>query len=252
MKTDQSLASITPESTISQITTIDEQAAELLASIGLSLSKHKHKTLRSVCQQRQWSEDEVLKWVKKHSSSPNGERSPNDSNQAPDEQSSLKNWSKYLEEQFIEPNLELLEELTESFPRIHKVHGIQYSWLKDMEWHFNKFKEAVMMYYEFERKKFLPLTKRLYESKSTNINHGTIRKLQKSFSIIEEDQDRLQRLMKTIRNKGNQFENPEGACSTLRIQNKNFKILFSKLNKQFKIEREQIIPRIKGEIKDKK
>lgn len=246
------LAQITPEATINEITSADKQAAELLKSIGLSISEHKNETLQSVCHQRQWSEVEVLRWVKKHSSSSNGERSPNGSSQAPDEKSSLKKWNKYLEEQFIDPNLELLEELTESFPRIHKVHVIQYSWLKDMEWHFNKFREALTMYYEFERKKFLPLAERLYKNKRTNINYGTIRKLQKSFSIIGEDQDRLQRLMQTVRNKGNQFENPEGGCSTLRIQNKIFKILFSKLDQQFKVEKEQIIPRIKEKIQAKK
>jgi iron-sulfur cluster repair protein YtfE (RIC family) len=246
------LAQITPEATINEITSVNKQAAELLKSIGLSLSEHENETLQSICQQRQWSEDEVLQWVKKHSSPANGEQATSHSAQAPDEQSSLKKWSKYLEERFIDPNHELLEELTNSFPRIHKVHGIQYSWLKNMEWHFNKFREALTMYYQFERKKFLPLAERLHKSKRTNINHGTIRKLQKSFRIIKKDQDRLQRLMQTICNKGNQFENPEGACSTLRIQNKNFKILFAKLDQQFRVESEQIIPRIDEEIQAKK
>lgn len=252
MKTDQSLTEITPEATINEITSANEQAAELLASIGLSLSKHENETLRSVCQQRQWSEEEVLHWVKKHSSSTNSKQSKNHSSQSPDEKSSLKKWVEYLEESFISPNLTLLKEIDESFPRIHQVHGNQYTWLKNMEWHFSKFKEVLTMYYEFERKKFLPLTERLYGNKRSNINHGAIRKLQKSFAIIEEDQERLQRLMNTISTKGNQFKNPEGACSTLRIQNKNFKILFSTLGKQFKTEREQLIPRIKEEMKAKK
>lgn len=248
METDQYLAEITPEATISQIIAADKRAGELLASIGLSLSKHENETLRSVCQQRQWSEAEVLKWVKKHSASVNNKTTDKGNNQVPDKNSSLTEWVEFLEETFLYPNLALVEELEQNFPRIRKIHGNQYPWLKTMQWHFNKFKEVLRMYYEFERKKFFPLVRRLSNSNS-NINHGTVQNLQKSFTIIQQDQQRLQRLMKTTRKKGNQFEHPVGACSTLRIQNENFLNLFSELNKQFGTESEQLIPQIKATIK---
>lgn len=108
------------------------------------------------------------------------------------------------------------------------------------------------MYYGFERKKFFPLIKRLKNVQKGNINHGTIRKLQKSFAVIKKDQDHLQRLMPNIRDKGNEFENPSNACSTLRIQNENFNILFSRLEEQLKTENNQLIPRVKEEMKAKK
>lgn len=251
MKTDQSLAKITAEATISQIIAADEQAAELLASIGLSLSKHADETLRSVCQQHQWSEREVLNWVKKQRSTING-TAENKIETPPDGEASPVDWGRYLENVYINPNLELLKELDEAFPRLHKIHGNQYLWLKHIQWHFDKFEDALRMYYHFEKKKVFPLIARLVNSNRGNVNHGTIQKLLKSFAIVRRDQERLARLMKTIRRKGNHFENPEGACTTLRIQNKNFKILFSRLHKQFKVEGGQFIPRIKEEITARK
>lgn len=249
MKTDQSLATITPDATISQITAVDKQAAELLASIGLSLAKHKNETLRSVCQQRQWSEAEVLKWVKKHTGPANDDASKNRSQQIPGDNTNLFEWIDHLKEEFIQPNLALLSELEKSFPRVHKIHGNQYTWLKDIQWHFDSLNETLKLYYDFERDKVFPLAKRVKNQKRGNIKHGTIRRLQKSFSILEKDQDRMQRVMQTIRIKANQFEHPEGACSTLRIMNENFKTLFSNLVRQFKIESEDFIPMIKEEIK---
>ncbi len=251
MKTDQSLNELTPDATISQIITADKQAGELLASIGLSLSKHENDTLRSVCKQRQWSEKEVLEWVKKHSSSvKNGTASNTESKS--DNGPALKEWTEHLEETFIRSNLSLLNEVNKSFPRVQKVHGNQYPWLKNMQYHFNNFEEALTLYYNFERSKVFPLANRIKNGRKGSVNHGAIQKLQKSFAIIEEDQNRLQRLMKTIRQKGKQFENPDSACSTLRIQNENFKALFSNLDKQFETENKQFIPRVKEEIKAKR
>jgi len=251
MDTDQSLSRLTPEATISEIINADSEAGELLASIGLSLSKLKKDTLRSVCQQRKWSEVEVLQWLKKHSSMSNGEVSNNPVVTVPDEDYTLTKWTVYLEESFINPNRLRLEELEENFPRIHKIHGNQYPWLKTMKREFGRFREALGMYYTFEREKFFPLVRRLRNNSNNNLSHGTIQKLEKSFSVVERDRRRLQNLMKTIREKGNQFENPGNACSTLRIQNKNFKILFAHLGKQFELEVDQILPRTKEEIKAK-
>ena len=103
----------------------------------------------------------------------------------------------------------------------------------------------------FEREKFFPLIGRLKNNSNNNLSHGTIQKLEKSFSVVERDQCRLRNLMKTIREKGNQFENPGNACSTLRIQNKNFKILFSQLKKQLEVEEDLILPCTKEQIRAK-
>jgi len=251
MDTDQSLSRLTPEATISEIINADSEAGELLASIGLSLSKLKKDTLRSVCQQRKWSEVEVLQWLKKHSSTTNGEAPGTNTDSVPDEDASLTKWTSYLEESLIQSNRSLLLELDENFPRIQKIHGNQYPWLKTMRWNFDKFSEALDMYYSFEREKFFPLIERLNNNSNKNLNHGTIQKLKKSFEIVEQDQRRLQQSMQTIRKKGNQFENPGNACSTLRIQNENFKILFTQLEEQFDVEQDHLLPRTKETLEVK-
>jgi hypothetical protein len=58
--------------------------------------------------------------------------------------------------------------------------------------------------------------------------------------------------MKNVQEKGNKFENPGNSCSTFRIQNENFKILFSQLENQFEVEEDQLLARIKEEIKAKR
>src|SRR5699024_12848975 len=69
MDTDLSLKKLTPDATLAQILMADKDAAHLLTSIGLDPSAHMEETLRAVCSQRQWSEVEVMKWLKnKHAS----------------------------------------------------------------------------------------------------------------------------------------------------------------------------------------
>jgi len=252
MKTDQSLAQLTPEATIGQIINTNEEAGELLASIGVSLSKHEKETLRSVCQQQKWSEVEVLDWVKKHTCHTDENKISQPSDPSLPDITGLPDWTEFLVQEFIKPGQSLLKELSQSFPRVLKIHGNQYPWLKTMEWDFDRFKENLEMYFEFEQKKFFPLIGQLSSTKKINLNYGVVQKLDNSFKIIERDQDRLKRQMKTIRDKGNGFNNPGNACSTLRIQNKNFAILFGKLSKQFQVETDYLVPAIQKELQDQK
>jgi len=252
MKTDQSLAQLTPEATIGQIINANTEAGELLASIGLSVSEHESETLRSVCQQQQWSEVEVLKWVKKHTNGTNGNTMTQPSETSLSNITGLSNWTEYLEREFVKPNQSLLEELHQSFPRVLKIHGNQYTWLKDTKWHFEQFQENLEMYFEFEQRTFFPLVEQLSSTKKKSLNHGVVQKLNNSFGIIQRDQDRLKRQMNTIREKDNGFNNPANACSTLRIQNKNFTLLFDKLEQQFQIEADHLLPKIKKKLQAQK
>ncbi|HEX6982630.1 MAG TPA: hypothetical protein VF181_07700 [Balneolaceae bacterium] len=249
MEKDPSLAKLTPDATLSQIIAADRHAAELLASIGLNPFDHKNQSLRSVCQQRQWSEVEVLKWIKKQRRTENDKPSER-KQEKPDYGDNLSGWCEYLHEEFHSVNLKLLEEISNSFPRVHQIHGNQYPWLKNMQWYFERFEEAVRMYYEFEAKRFYPLVNTLQHTKGDLLD-GTIRKLKRCLEIVHKDQSRLLRLMKTISENGNKFENPGGACSTLRILNQNFKTLFTGLNKQFKVEKESLLPLVQEKIKAK-
>ncbi|MDZ7683496.1 MAG: hypothetical protein U5J63_17740 [Fodinibius sp.] len=250
MESSQSLSKLTPDATIEQIVAANNKAGELLASIGLPVSDHENETLRSVCQQQQWSETEVLNWVKKHSRNTNDETANNSTQLSSPDSADLAEWTSYLHEHFISVNQPLLEELEASFPRVHKVHGNQYPWLKNMCWHFNKFSEALGMYYAFEIDKFFPLVEQIDTSETKSLNHGVVQKVEKSFSIIERDQDRLKRQINIMRDKGKDFENPHNACSTLRIQNENLLTLCSQLETQFELESDQLIPGIKKQLKE--
>ncbi|HET6528421.1 MAG TPA: hypothetical protein VFG39_06690 [Balneolaceae bacterium] len=249
MKKDSTLAKLTPDATLSQITAEHQYAGELLTSIGLNPSAHKNQTLRSVCQQRQWSEVEVLKWLKKQHRS--GYRSSTEENRKETNfGNNVDQWCEYLLDDFHAVNLELMEEIKEGLPRVHKIHGNQYVWLKNMQWHFDRFDEALVMYYEFEEKRFFPLAETLQNARGELLD-GTIRKLQRCLKIADKDQSRLHTLMKNLTQNSNGFENPDGACSTLCILNQNFKSLFNALDKQFKIEQEALFPAVKTMIRAK-
>lgn len=242
-----SLSKLTPDATLSEIVAVDRKAGELLASIGLNPDNHKNQTLRSVCQQRQWSEVEVLRWVKKQRSLLNGKRSEMKQKEA-DFGDDLSRWCEYLVDAFHSKNVELLTEIENNFPRVHQIHGNQYPWLKNMQWHFERFDEALRMYYEFEEKKFYPLLLKLYNTKG-ELLHGTIRKLERCLGIVEKDQQRLSRFMRTLSDHGHGFKSPEGACSTLRIVNQDFRTLFNGLKKQFEIEKKFLLPIIREKNK---
>ncbi|NGP90119.1 hypothetical protein [Fodinibius halophilus] len=242
----QSSGSICPDATISEITNTNKQAAELLASIGLSLSKHENETLRTVCEKQQWSEVDVLEWMESHRAIATTRQIP-----VPGDGQSLEKLGRYMERNFIKPSSTILDEIDENFPQVIQKHTAQYPWLKDIKKEFDPFKETLRMYYSFQKKKFLPLAVRLNEGRKANISHSIVRNLRRSFSILAKDRDRLQRSVNTIRREGKQFQIIDNSCAILRMQNKNFKILFGKIERQFEFEEEQLIPRIKKEIKAK-
>lgn len=238
---------LTPDATIEQIVNAHNEAETLLASIGLEPSQHEGETLRSVCQQRHWSEVEVLDWVMKHTNAADIVLEKN-SEEIPLVEESLKKWVEYLEKTYINPIENLQKEIDQNFPRVHKIHGNQYTWLKNMQWHYDKFSEALQMYHAFERETFLPAAQNLNSARPTMVTHGSIKRLEKCFSVIERDQERLSRLFQKVRRKGHDFENPDGACSTLCILNENFKLLQEQLEAKFTFENEQLIPRIRREL----
>lgn len=247
MNSDQPLKQVTPDAKLNEIISVYDQASQLLASIGLDPSNHQEETLRSVCQQRHWSEVEVLDWVKKHHEDYSIQEDQQKQTDI-DYDDSLPQWITYLEEEYLKRSISLLDEISNSFSRVHKIHGNQYPWLKEMEWHFNFFDEALRLYNSFERNKFYPIALRLYNNDNGNVLDGTIRKLERSLEIIEDDQERLMKLKDTVKEKGNNFKNPEGACTTLRIMNHNFSELEEILEKQFRIEVENVIPIVRQEL----
>lgn len=247
LETNKTLAELTPDTPLSHLVSVNQEVAEMLASIGLDVSAHKGETLREVCKQRKWSEEEVLQWVKKHCSLPNDSKTGN----APQVQSkfgdNIAAWCNYLETEFHGPNLELLNEISKDFPRVLQVHGNQYPWLKNMKWHFEDFEDKLRLYFRFEERKLFRLIEKL-ENDRGSVLDGTLRELDRCLDIIEEDRKRLHYNMENIREKGHGLKNPPNACSTLRILNQNFKLLFSALTEQFKKETEIILPLVQKKL----
>lgn len=247
MHTKQSLDSLTPDATLSQITSAHRRVNDLLRSIGLEPSSHSNETLRAVCQQRQWNESEVLSWItEKILASPVS--CPDDS--LPDEpgrSTNLRKWCEYISEGYHSLILELLNEIARTFPRVAKVHGNQYPRLKYMREYFIRFSGELKLYYEFESRHLFPLAKKLGEP-GHQLPDGALRKAERGTRIIKEDQKRLLRLMNVLREKGLEFENPTAACTTFRILNQHFKMLEKQLQKQIEVEKEIIIPLIQQKL----
>ncbi len=248
MKAYQSLTNLTTGATINQIIKSDPKAGDLLTSIGLPAKDHENETLRSICKQRQWSEVEIMGWVKRHCLPKNSSDSQANDSRVTNHNRNFTSLTKYLHSSFIIPNLTLLKEINNDWPRVHALHGNQYPWLKNVNWHFDIFSQALKMYSEFEEKKFYPLVREL-DNQEGEVLDGTIQKLKRSLQIITEDQRRLIDLMNTIRQKGNELKNPGEACSTLRILNQNFKMLFEHLEKQFEIEERDLNTLVKDKLK---
>lgn len=247
METNQSLAKLTPDTTLSHLISVEPGAAQMLASIGLEPAEHKGETLRAVCKQRQWSEVEVLQWIKKHRLVCDESASKDDPYQEPDFNNDVVRWCECIEENTHTSTLELLNEISRDFPRVLHIHGNQYPWLKNMKWQFEHFEDALRLYLRFEQKKFFPLIRKWQESKGEVLD-GTIREVKRCVTIITRDQKRLQDVKVTLREKGNEFESPSGACTTLRILNQNFKMLYSGLDEQFEVEEETLLPLLQEKL----
>ncbi|MDZ7692006.1 MAG: hypothetical protein U5K69_12900 [Balneolaceae bacterium] len=127
MDTHSALANLTPEATIEEIITADRKAGDLLASIGMEPANHEGETLRSVCQQLKWSEQEVLTWVKKNRITRNSQEQKSKKSAKPDPEGDITNWCNHIVEEYHPQLLSLLGGVTHDFPRIHKVHGNQYT-----------------------------------------------------------------------------------------------------------------------------
>lgn len=238
----QSLEELTPDATVGQIVNAGTDSEDLLASIGLNPEKYMDRTLRSVCQERKWSEVELLEWLRKKDDSQVQDERPRYK-----EKNDFKFLSSQLVGHFHVKSRGLLEEIDNAFPRVHQVHGNQYLWLKNMKWHFDSFKEAVRLFYKFEEEQFLPLARNVMDQKSSLL-HGTVQRIDRCFDIVSRDHNRLTGLMKTIRIKANYFENPSDACTTLRIMNQNFELLFDSIDDQFEFEQQSLIPKIEEHL----
>lgn len=242
----QRLKKISPDATLDQIVSADQKAGELLSSIGLEPSNHRKETLRSVCQQRQWSEEEVLRWIKKNRSKDHSEKK--EPSEELDFEEEISRWCDHIEEVYHTQILDLLEDISNDFPRIHQIHGNQYVWIKEMQWPLDTLNDKLQYYIQFEAGKFFRLVNNL-TNPNRELLDGTIQKIEKGLEIIEDDHNEILRLIHTLKEKGRGFENPPLACSSYRIFNYRLKSLCEMLTKQFEIEQEKLFPLVHRRMK---
>lgn len=246
METNHSIAELTPDIRLSHLILVDPKAAEMLASIGLDPAEHEEETLRAVCKQRQWSEVEVLQWIKKHRLA-DEPVSKDDSFEKPDLRKNIVRWCGFIEENTHSTILEVLNQVSKDFPRVMQIHGNQYPWLKNMKWHVEYFEDALRLYLTFEQKKFFPLIQKWQKTKGETLD-GMIREVRRCATLIKRDQERLKNNMAILREKGNEFDSPNGACTTLRILNQKFKMLYSSLDKHFKVEQKTLLSLVQEKL----
>jgi iron-sulfur cluster repair protein YtfE (RIC family) len=244
MITGKTLNKLTPEATINQIISSYRKAAKLLNSIGMKPEQHRDQTLRSVCQQRQWNEEELLRWIKKNHAEPECIKSVPEN---PDFNEDLSHWCSWLSDS-IQPCIrELITDVSRNLPRVQLVHGNQYTWLKNYEWHFTTLKEQLELYLLLERETLYPLAIELNDQRES-ILYGKVKDLIRSLEILESNHPKSLKEINKIEEFSDGFRHPAGACSTFRIMNKNLADLSAQLKNYFSIEQEKLFPLIKGQL----
>lgn len=244
MSTEKTLHKLTPEATIDQIISSDQNVEKLLNSIGMKPEQYQDQTLRSVCQQRQWNEEELLNWIKKNHKEPECIKN---TSVEPDLKENLSQWSSWLTDS-VQPCIrELLTDISRDLPRVQLVHGNQYTWLKNIEWHFNTLNEQLNLYLSLENETLFPLANELNDRKES-ILYGKVRDLKRALEILEADRPKIKKEMDKMREFSDGFKHPAGACSTLRIMNKNLADLSTQLERYFSIEQEHLFPLIKDQL----
>lgn len=244
MSITKTLNNLTPEATINQIISSDQNVVKLLNSIGMKPEQYQDQTLRSVCQQRQWNEEELLHWIKKNHTEQECVRNVPKN---PDLHEDPSEWCRWLSGS-VQPCIrELLADISRDLPRVQLVHGNQYTWLKNIEWHFNNMNDQLNLYLSLERETLFPLANELNDRKES-ILYGKVRDLKRSLEILEVDRPKIQKEMDKIREFSDDFKHPAGACSTLRIMNKNLADLSTQLMRYFSVEQEKLFPLIKKQL----
>ncbi len=233
---------LTPDSTIEEMVASQPEVAGLIASIGMNPELHPGETIRAVCQRKQWNEVELIDWINRQLSSGNGLENGAILASAED---SLAYWHDQLVSE-IEKNRKLMNRIRNEFPRVHDIHGNQYTWLKDASWHVGSLYENYRLYSDFELRVFLPGIRSLEQGDSSLLD-GLVRKLSHGCDILETDREKMNDTIRKIRKLASGFRHPEGSCTTMRILNQTFLYLFDGMMRQFGLEK-KVIPLVRNAI----
>lgn len=245
MKTKQEEV-LTADTTLGQIFNKNSYAQELLKSIGFNPAGQTEKTLREICTEKQWSENEVLEWIG-HNDKKHPPPSPSFMEDIFNQEVSTSDVSYYLKKETI-PEIERLSELVmEDYPRVLKIYGIQYLWLKEASPHVGQLAVKLQYLMFFEKMKFYPLADE-YSFQKDKILDRDVQNLKRSVQIVRDDHQHILKLIHTINRLSNHLNYPENACSTLRIVCKHLDILFDVVQRHIDIEEKHLLPSIESTL----
>jgi len=247
MKSNQHVKVLSPEVTLEQMITSDQTIAELLASIGLDAFKHQEKTLRQVCLEKQWNEEEVLTWIRKNQYLDQVGPDESEDDDKILEQKNIAQICDYLEDKYHVKIRELLGDIHEKFPRVCKIHGQQYPWLKQVHWQFNNLHDDLELFLKFEREKFFNFIRQLH-LKESQVMDGLAQSLKHAIVVLDRDHTRLTRSTREVQKASRDFYLPDGSCTTFRIVMQDLKELFDKLEEHFNAEKTYLIPEVRNKL----
>lgn len=237
---------LTADTTLGQIFNKNSYAQELLKSIGFNPAGQTDKTLRQICAEKQWSENEVLEWIVHHERKqplPSASFIEDIFNQ----KVSTSEVSSFLKIKTI-PEIERLSELVnKDYPRVLKIHGIQYAWLKETSPHVDQLLDKLKYLTYFEKMKFYPLADE-YSYQKDKILDRDVQNLKRSVQIVRDDHQHILKTIHTINRLSNHLSYPENACSTLRIVCNHLDMLFDVVQRHIDIEEKHLLPSIESKL----
>lgn len=250
MKTDSTITiqKLTPEATLHQIISVNSNAPHLLQSIGLDLRGRADKTLREICFEKQWNEMEMLEWIKRN---PPAKQITTVVDTCENKKigtgSSIEEICNFLSAETLPVIKDLASQTQPEYERICKIHGIQYTWLKEAKWHVNQLINTLQYFKKFETETFYPLAIALYEQ-GEQIMDGSVQNLKRSLTVIKKDHNQIEEKMQLINEISSHFHFDGSACSSLRILCIRLKTLFELLPKHIDIETEYLLPEIENQL----
>lgn len=228
----ETIHQIGAQATIGQIVSAIDSAGRLLHSIGLKYEDHQDKTLRQVCSELHWNEEEVIHWIKqKNSGTDPGIRHeielPKQVNTySPAEKSA------HIGKTYHRAIFELLNEIDKTLSRIHQMHGIQDPTLEFVKQEFDLLSERLTLYLKFQQNRFFRQIEKC-EAQRNEASDGVVQGLKKSIGIIRNDQIELLKRMDTIERVTRHFLLPERACSLHRMMINSLEELAGKVKEMF-------------------
>lgn len=245
MKTEDNTDELTPDAPLSQVVKGSKKAPELLRSIGLNPEQYADKTLRQVCKEKEWSEDELLKWIRRHDiKSPATHDAPLPVETFTQEKD-IDEICCWLEKNTLADISSTIAPLRQRFRYVRdgKADDTPGSWLKEASRDLEGLLSKLENYISFESETFYPLAIDI-QKKREKLLDGNVQKLKRSVKIVEDDHAALKRQMNRIEKNGDGFQISDEAGSDMRILCEQLKKLFMDVEAHISIEHGRLLPKI--------